>query len=85
MADMSDIENAITGEAIMQGSNQGHMEPTDESLTKEEMCVGEFVIGVFRDGFYPGERLEVQGIEGNNITIDFIKPVVLKQDQEVLV
>ena len=82
MADMSDIENAITGEAIMQGSNQGHMEPTDESLTKEEMCVGEFVIDVFTDGFYPGEKLEVQG---NNITIDFIKPMVLKQDQEVLV
>ena len=29
MADMSDIENAITGEAIMKGSNQDHMEPSN--------------------------------------------------------
>ena len=57
------------------------MTSTDEGLSKQEMCVEEFVIGIFTDGFYPGEVLKIQG---DNITIDFFMPVVLKQDQEGL-
>ena len=81
MADMSDLEHAITGEEVTQGAVQSPVASTVETLSEQDMVVGEFVIGVFTDGFYPGEILEIQG---DNITIDFLKPVVLKQDKEGL-
>ena len=42
-------------------------------------CIGEYVVGVFTGGLYQGEVVKV---DGENVTVDFLKPVFLKQNNE---
>ena len=54
-ADMADLENAINGQ---QASLQSQPPPPNASTNS--ICVGEYIIGLFEDGFYPGEVLKVE-------------------------
>ena len=52
---MADLENAINGQ---QASLQSQPPPPNASTNS--ICVGEYIIGLFEDGFYPGEVLKVE-------------------------
>ena len=68
MADMTDLELARTS-GTLQDTNNSLAIP-HKAICEQEMSVGEFVIGVFTDGFYPGEILQIQE---DNVTIDSLK------------
>ena len=74
MAEMSDLEVAIRAQPHPTISEKSS---SDISQGNTTYCEGEFVVGLFEDGFYPGEILKV---EGDFVTIDFLAPIFLKQN-----
>ena len=72
LADMNDLEDAIRG-----AEASTEMEKPMSSILPGSINVGEYVVGLFEDGFYPGEVLK---IENGYVTADFLAPVILKQN-----
>ena len=74
LADMSDLEDAIRGAESCFLSKKPEV---GSSNSPDCINVGEHVVGLFEDGFYPGEVLKF----GNGyVTADFLTPVNLKQN-----
>ena len=72
-AEMSDLDIAIR-----EGTNVEKISTTPQVPLQDESSnikVGEYHVGIFIDGFYPGEVVE---IETDHITADFLKPVFFK-------
>ena len=74
MAEMSDLEVAIRAQPHPTIIEKNSSNTSQGNTTYRE---GEFVVGLFEDGFYPGEILKV---EGDFVTIDFLAPIFLKQN-----
>ena len=72
LADMNDLEDAIR-----EAEASTEMEKPISSILPGSINVGEYVVGLFEDGFYPGEVLK---IENGYVTADFLAPVILKQN-----
>ena len=71
LADMADLEMDIRENSTTVIENR---KPGSSELSFQ---VGAFVVGVFTDGFYSGEIINV---ETEHITADVLQPISLKQD-----
>ena len=69
MAEMCDLEDAIwdNNQAAPNESRSSTIKSNEDNIR-----VGEYVVGAFTDGYYPGE---VTTVLGDNITVNFLKPV----------
>ena len=76
MAEMSDLKEAINSQDE-NGANQTSVAQENPSSSAGKIYVGEYVIGMFTDGFYLEEVLEV---DAGGVKIDFLHPVFLKQN-----
>ena len=77
LANMSDLEIAI-----QEGEEDQPVSPQTTSSSNKTATayhVGDYVVGLFDDGFYPGEIIKV---EKEYIMTDFLKPVSLKQNYQ---
>ena len=81
MAEMEDLENAIKDKQAQNLIIEKTETSTSFNDQENTFSVGEFVIGLFTDGFYPGE---VVRLDENSVTVDFLQKTVLKQDKENL-
>ena len=67
MAEMPDLKEAINSQDE-NGANQTSVAQENPSSSAGKIYVGEYVIGMFTDGFYSGEVLEV---DAEGVKIDF--------------
>ena len=65
LAEMSDLEVAIRAKPHPMVRKKDSSNISPGNITYRD---GEFVIGQFEDGFYPGEIVKVKGV---SVTIDF--------------
>ena len=86
MAEMSDLDLAIREQSSSQTSSSGSStidQPLcvnhqfEQNDSSNEFFIGEHVVGLFTDGYYPGEVIK---IDEETLTIDFLAPVHLKQN-----
>ena len=74
LAEMSDLEVAIRAKPHPMVRKKDSSNISPGNITYRD---GEFVIGQFEDGFYPGEIVKVKGV---SVTIEFLVPIYLKQN-----
>ena len=77
VAQMSDLEDAIM-ESSLAPKTQRWFQMICQAKFRSN-CIGEYIVGVFTGGLYQGEVVKV---DGENVTVDFLKPVFLKQNNE---
>ena len=83
MSEMSDLESAIRQKSSTPQDTQPSISSTSNPRDPESdgltMNVGDFVVGLFTDGYYPGE---IMNIDDEYVTVDFLIPAVTKQNHD---